>query len=83
MPEFCGGATQAITHPTDIRERLEALPYRMEFGLIAHDGFESGNYSSGSGWTGGWTTSGDLSILTAEGPHAGKGHCAAPLPMAL
>ena len=41
----------------------------------AHDGFESGNYTGGSGdWTGGWTTGGDLSILTSSGQHSGTRH---------
>ncbi|MBI2924815.1 MAG: SBBP repeat-containing protein [Verrucomicrobia bacterium] len=42
--------------------------------FIAHDGFESGNYSGGSGWVSGWTKSGDVSILTSSGPHAGSRH---------
>jgi hypothetical protein len=41
---------------------------------IAHDGFESGNYSGGEGWTGNWTATGDISILTSSGPHSGTRH---------
>jgi hypothetical protein len=41
---------------------------------VAHDGFESGNYSGGSGWAGNWTASGDVSILTSAGPHSGRRH---------
>jgi len=43
--------------------------------FIAHEGFESGNYSGGQGdWAGNWTTSGDISILTSSGPHSGSRH---------
>ncbi len=42
--------------------------------FIAHDGFESGNYAGGSGWSGAWTTTGDISILTSSGLHSGTRH---------
>lgn len=43
--------------------------------FIAHDGFESGNYTGGGGgWAGAWTASGDISILTSSGPHSGTRH---------
>jgi hypothetical protein len=50
--------------------------YVMKFldAFIAHDGFESGNYSGGEGWTGNWTASGDTSILSSSGPHSGSRH---------
>ncbi|MBK8979545.1 MAG: S8 family serine peptidase [Planctomycetes bacterium] len=40
---------------------------------IAFDGFESANYSGGTGWLGAWTASGDVSIRT-DGPHSGTRH---------
>ncbi|MBN8247877.1 MAG: SBBP repeat-containing protein, partial [Verrucomicrobia bacterium] len=51
--------------------------YVMSFldASVAHDGFESGAYSGGSGdWSGGWAASGDASIQTASGPHSGSRH---------
>jgi hypothetical protein len=42
--------------------------------FIAHDGFESGNFSGGSGWFGSWTAQGDNSILTSATPHSGTRH---------
>lgn len=43
--------------------------------LIAQDGFESGTFTGGSGaWTGGWTTAGDISIRTQDGPAEGTRH---------
>jgi hypothetical protein len=50
--------------------------YVMKFldAFIAHDGFESGNYSGGIGWSGNWAASGDVSILTSSGPHSGSRH---------
>jgi thermitase len=42
---------------------------------IAQDGFESGSFTGGSGaWTGGWTTGGDISIRTQDGPAEGTRH---------
>jgi hypothetical protein len=41
---------------------------------IAFDGWESGNYSGGSGWSGAWSVSGDTSILSSSGPHSGTRH---------
>jgi subtilisin family serine protease len=41
---------------------------------IASDGFESGNFSGGSGWVGAWVRSGDAGILSSEGPHSGSRH---------
>lgn len=40
---------------------------------IAYDGFESANYSGGTGWNGAWSASGDASIRT-DGPHSGTRH---------
>ncbi len=40
---------------------------------IAYDGWESANYSGGTGWTGAWTASGDNSIRT-DGPASGVYH---------
>src|SRR5262249_26630248 len=42
---------------------------------IATDGFESGAFSGGTGWSGPWTKSGDVSIRTnVDGPQEGKSH---------
>ncbi|PYN90404.1 MAG: hypothetical protein DMD89_33675 [Candidatus Rokuibacteriota bacterium] len=42
---------------------------------IAADGFESGTFSGGTGWSGPWTKSGDVSIRTnVDGPIEGKSH---------
>ena len=44
-------------------------------GTIASDGFESRDFSGGSGWAGAWTVSGDVKIRTnKEGPHSGSSH---------
>ncbi|MEZ5963174.1 MAG: S8 family serine peptidase [Planctomycetota bacterium] len=40
---------------------------------IAFDGFESANYSGGTGWLGAWSASGDVSIRT-DGPNSGSRH---------
>lgn len=40
---------------------------------ISYDGWESNNYTGGTGWTGGWTRSGDVSITT-DGPASGTRH---------
>jgi len=42
---------------------------------IANDGFESGTFSGGTGWSEPWTKSGDVSIRTSvDGPKEGKSH---------
>jgi hypothetical protein len=42
---------------------------------LAADGFESGTFSGGTGWSGPWTKSGDVSIRTnVDGPIEGKSH---------
>src|SRR5438034_847467 len=42
---------------------------------IATEGFESGTFSGGSGWSGPWTVSGDVSIRTnRDGPQEGTSH---------
>lgn len=41
---------------------------------LAQDGFESGNYSGGTGWAGAGIASGDSSIQTLSGPHSGSRH---------
>lgn len=42
---------------------------------IAADGFESNNFTGGTGsWSGGWTVSGDASLLTQDGPAEGSRH---------
>src|SRR5437899_6245074 len=42
---------------------------------IANDGFESGTFSGGTGWSEPWTKSGDVSIRTSvDGPIEGKSH---------
>jgi len=42
---------------------------------IATDGFESGTFSGGTGWSGPWTNSGDVSIRTnVDGPEEGMSH---------
>ncbi|HZE96062.1 MAG TPA: Ig-like domain-containing protein [Planctomycetota bacterium] len=38
---------------------------------LASDGFESANFSGGTGWTGAWTTSGDIANVTTPAPHTG------------
>jgi hypothetical protein len=42
--------------------------------VIASDGFESGNFSGGTGWLGSWSASGDVSIRTDAGPQSGSWH---------
>jgi hypothetical protein len=43
--------------------------------VLASDGFESGNYSGGTGWRTSWTRSGDVSIRTnTDGPQQGSRH---------
>ncbi|MFN0130656.1 MAG: S8 family serine peptidase [Verrucomicrobiales bacterium] len=42
---------------------------------VAADGFESNNFTGGTGsWAGGWTNSGDISIRTQDGPAEGSRH---------
>ena len=42
---------------------------------IASDGFESRNFSGGTGWVGSWATSGDIAIRwRRDNPHSGRGH---------
>jgi 3-phytase len=42
---------------------------------LATDGFESGNYTGGTGWNGGWTRSGETTIRTnTDGPQEGARH---------
>jgi hypothetical protein len=47
---------------------------RLLEAFVAYDGFESGNYSGGSGWAAAWSASGDVSILTSSQPHSGTRH---------
>lgn len=41
---------------------------------LASDDFESGGWSDGSGWLGGWSASGEASVLKAGSPHDGSYH---------
>lgn len=45
-------------------------------GSLAFDGFESRNFSGGTGsWVGSWITSGDINLRwNRDGPHSGSGH---------
>lgn len=68
-----------ITAGSYLREcnNCGAETYVMKFldAFIAHDGFESGTYNGGSGgWAGAWTATGDTSIVSSIGPHAGSRH---------
>jgi hypothetical protein len=38
---------------------------------FASDGFESANFSGGTGWLAAWTTSGDIANVTSPAPHTG------------
>lgn len=40
---------------------------------VAFDGFESANFSGGTGWSGAWTVAGDVTIRT-DGPRSGTRH---------
>jgi hypothetical protein len=42
--------------------------------VYASETFESGNFTGGAGWTGAWTTSGDIINTTSATPHAGTHH---------
>jgi len=43
--------------------------------LLASDDFESKSFSGGAGWSGPWSTSGDITIRwRRDGPHGGNGH---------
>ncbi len=41
---------------------------------VSDDGFESGNWSGGSGWTGAWATSGSPRVYRFSGPESGVYH---------
>ena len=41
---------------------------------LASDDFESAGWSGGSGWLGGWSASGEASVLKAGNPHGGSYH---------
>jgi len=41
---------------------------------IAQDGFESGNYSGGTGWASPWTRSGDAYVSSTGAPYSGSYH---------
>ena len=41
---------------------------------MASDGFESGDYSGGIGWLDQWSTTGDVSIRSSDGPQSGSFH---------
>ncbi len=42
---------------------------------LAADGFESGNFSGGTGsWVAGWSNGGDVRVQTNGGPHSGSRH---------
>jgi len=55
---------------------LDSAPATVSISVfpIASDGFESANWTGGGGWVGGWTVSGDASILTSAGPQSGSRH---------
>lgn len=57
---------------SNFSNRVSATPAASV--VVASDGFESGNYSGGTGWLGSWTATGDVSILTTSGPHSGTRH---------
>jgi hypothetical protein len=54
---------------------LERLEERALLAVAASDGFESGNFSGGSGWvTPSWIVAGDAVVQSSNGPAAGTYH---------
>jgi hypothetical protein len=45
-----------------------------ELVTIAHEGFESGGFFGGTGWTGGWSRAGDTANVSSGAPHRGFRH---------
>jgi hypothetical protein len=54
------------------RLQVEKLEDRTLLAVIASDGFETGNFSGGTGWaSGAWTVAGDATVLSSSSPHSG------------
>lgn len=68
------GAYQTACFSCNLNGWADGVVLKFLDAFIAHDGFESGNYSGGTGWTGNWTATGDISILTSFSPHSGSRH---------
>jgi len=64
----------------DVSAYANATEFWVEFdatllgGTLASDGFESDDWSGGTGWTGDWLHSGDSSVRSGGGPYEGSYH---------